>query len=235
MNLEHSNPTRHVDADQFRRLAKKSLFAVPLYVLVVIAFWALFHVSGHPLEWKAFGIGAAGWVAALFLRGPLSVISLKWPKAGKIIMISASGPLEETVRLLALTFFITLTETSALSLGQGWAAIEVVYVITQVIAIASLANRRDEKAEQAKAILQAQGTGSSNPMWGIIERISASAFHIGATLCIASNPWLVLVFIPVHSLFNISMVQLVRKSIATAEIFGMVIGGAALAAGLLLW
>jgi len=53
-----------------------------------------------------------------------------------------------------------LTSTSfswAISLGQGWAAVEVSFTIVNGIVLISLSNKTDEKAMQAKEMIKAQG------------------------------------------------------------------------------
>ncbi|WP_201318815.1 hypothetical protein [Paenibacillus sp. EPM92] len=220
-----------MSTDPFLNNARIAKRLVPLYLLVPVLFAGAFAYSGFPLIWTAFGLGAAGWVVAFMLRGPLSVLAMKKPGFGKTVLYASSGPLEEGVRygLLALT---SVQVSWAASLGQGWAAVEVVYVMIQVVAISALAHRQDEQALQAKAILESQGLTQSHPLWGIVERLSASAFHIGATLIVASIPWTVFILIPLHSLFNLAMVQLVKRSVAWGEAFAALLGGALLGLGL---
>lgn len=220
-----------MSTDQFLYNSRLAQRLAPLYLLVPALFAGAFAFSGYPLIWPAFGLGAAGWVIALMLRGPVSVLAMKKPGIGKTILYASSGPLEEGVRyaILALT---SLHFGWAASIGQGWAAVEVVYVVIQIFAMASLATRTDEKALQAKAVLEAQGLTNAHPAWGIAERISASAFHIGATLCIAAIPWAVMILIPLHSLFNLVMIRLVKRSVAWSEAFAALLGGAVLVIGL---
>ncbi|OBZ10815.1 hypothetical protein A8L34_18855 [Bacillus sp. FJAT-27264] len=220
--------------DSLEALYQKSLRMLPLYVLVPLLFWALFRVMGYSLDWKGFGLGALGWIVALFLRGPLSLIVRKWPEERvKNVIVGSSGVLEEGIRLL----LIAVTSASfswAQSVGQGWAAIEVVYVMISVILISSLIKRTDEKAQQAKDMLMAQGNIQANPMWGILERIWASAFHIGATLVVAYNPWMVILLIPLHSGLNMIAVRLAKTSFVGTSVFIAAVGLITLAAGLLL-
>jgi hypothetical protein len=208
---------------------------VPLYLGVPIAYWLVFAFAGYPLDLKAFGLGVLGWIVALFLRAPISAAVMKLPKkTGGIMIASSSGPLEEGVRfaLLAVT---TSAFGWSLSLGQGWAAIEVVFTIINVIAIANLSTKTDEKSMQAKEMLKASGNINASPLWGVVERLSASALHIGATLLIAKHPWMVAVMIPVHTLTNLGIVSLGKKSIAVSELVMGVIGFAILIAGLLVF
>ncbi|BBH19002.1 hypothetical protein Back11_03470 [Paenibacillus baekrokdamisoli] len=221
--------------ESFEKSVKQSIPLLPIYLLIPILFWLAFRYTGTDMIWKAFGFGALGWIIALMLRGPISVLGMKLPKerAQKII-VGSSGPLEEGVRLGLL--ILTGTGFSwALSIGQGWAAVEVVYTIVQVVAIASLAKRTDEKAMQAKAMLEAQGMVSASPFWGLFERVSASAFHIGCTLLVAKYHWLVIALIPLHSFVNLGAVNLAKKSIARLEFYMAIVGIAALGAGLLVY
>ncbi|GIP24281.1 MULTISPECIES: hypothetical protein [Paenibacillus] len=219
--------------DTLELQVKKTLPLLPVYVLVPVLFWVVFHYSGTPLVWAAFGLGALGWIIALMLRGPVSAVAMRLPKEkAQQIVVGSSGPLEEGVRL-GLLLLTGSGFSWALSIGQGWAAVEVLYTMVQVVAIASLAKRTDEKALQAKAMLEAQGTVNASPVWGIVERISASAFHIGCTLLAAANPWLVFVLIPLHSAVNLTAVRLAKKSLAMMELVIAIVGLAALVIGLL--
>jgi hypothetical protein len=232
----HANVQRQdYDNELYRRAVKRSLRSLPLYLGVPLMVWLGFEAAGHPMDWKGFGIGALGWLIALALRGPVSAAVAKLPQEkGRNIVGLSSGVLEESTRLvvLALTSF---SSSWALSVGQGWAAIEVVFAMVNVAVLASLADKTDEKAMQAKQFLAAQGQLESSPLWGVLERIWASAFHIGCTLIVAAVPWTVAVLIPLHSGLNWAAVRLTAaRSIGTASLFIAVIGIGTLAAGLLL-
>ncbi|WP_156417535.1 hypothetical protein [Paenibacillus etheri] len=123
----------------------------------------------------------------------------------------------------------------AQSVGQGWAAIEVLYTMISVIMITSIINRTDEKSMQAKEILQAQGNLQASPLWGILERIWASAFHIGATLVIASSAWLVIPLIIVHSGLNLVAVRIAKISMFGTNMFVAAVGLITLGVGLFLF
>ncbi|MNH84310.1 hypothetical protein D3C73_367290 [compost metagenome] len=221
--------------EPMEKLMKKGIPLLPVFVLIPLLYWLGFSSFGTDMIWKAFGLGALGWVIALFLRGPISVIGLKMPKErAQTIIVGSSGPLEEGVRM-GLLLLTSSGFSWALSLGQGWAAIEVLYTMIQVIAIASLAHRTDDKAMQAKAMLEAQGTVTASPLWGIVERVFASAFHIGFTLLVARYHWLVIALIPLHSAVNLSAVRLAKKSIALFELTMAVLGTVALVAGILVF
>ncbi len=232
------NPTRTTSnepTDNYELIGRRFYTAIPIYLAVPAAFWLAFRYAGLPADWAAFGIGAAGWWAALLLRGPIALLVRKQPKerAG-LLVAAASGPLEEGVRLLAL-WITGFSLNSALSLGQGWAAIEVVFAVVNGIVLASIIKRTDEKAMQAKAFLEATGQMNSSPLWGVLERLFASMFHIGSTLLIAHMPWLLLLMIPAHTAFNLVSVRLAKRSLPLTELFVAAVGIVTLTAGLLVW
>ncbi|MBY9080116.1 hypothetical protein KIH86_21655 [Paenibacillus sp. HN-1] len=222
--------------DPFEGLTGRTVKFLPVYLLVPILFGLAFDLAGYPMNWSAFGLGALGWAVALFLRGPIAALVRSRPeKQAKLIVVSSSGLLEEGVRF-ALLAFLAASFPEALSLGQGWAAVEVVFVIVNTSLILSLVKRTDEKAMQAKEILKAQGNLQTSPMWGILERIWASAFHIGAALIIAHTPPVALLMMPLHSALNLGAVRLSRtSSVPVVSLFVAAVGLLTLALGLLLW
>lgn len=232
------NPTRTAltePSDAYDRIRRRFYTAIPLYLAVPAAFWLAFLYAGFPADWAAFGIGAAGWWAALMLRGPIALLVRKQPKERAALLVgAASGPLEEGVRLLAL-WFTGFSLDSALSLGQGWAAIEVVFAVVNGIVLTSVIKRTDEKAMQAKAFLESTGQMHSSPLWGVVERLFASMFHIGSTLLIAHMPWLLLLMIPAHTGLNLVSVRLAKRSLPLTELFVAAVGIITLTAGLLVW
>jgi hypothetical protein len=218
--------------EQFTKATKQAKYFLPVYILVPLTFWAAFHFSGIEMEWRAFGFGALGWLIALFLRGPLSAIVMKMPKEkATTIIVGSSGVFEECVRL-AVLMFTSMTLSWSVSIGQGWAAVEVLYVMINVIVLASLAKRTDEKAMQAKEMLKMQGNLNASPLWGVLERIFASAFHIGCTLIVAKYNWTVFLLIPLHSSVNLVAVKFTKKSVVVVELFIAVIGTVLFVAGL---
>jgi len=216
------------------RAAKRAIVILPLYLVVPVLFWLGFRAAGYEMDWKAFGLGALGWFIALLLRGPISAFTMKLPQEkSKKIMVASSGVLEESARLL----LIVLTSAAsgwAVSAGQGWAAVEVVFTMVNVVVMASLIRRTDEKAMQAKQILAAQGTANASPLWGVLERIWASAFHIGCTVIVASLPWSVVLLIPLHSGLNSVAVRLAAaRSVGHSSLFIGITGIAVFVVGLL--
>lgn len=223
------------EQDPFAGIPQKALRAMPFYVLVPVLFWGAFRLSGYGLDWRGFGLGALGWFIALFLRGPLSALVRRWPKEkAQTIIVGSSGVLEEGVRLILLAA-TSASFAWAQSVGQGWAAIEVVFTMVNAVVILSLIKRTDEKAVQAKALLMDQGNIQGSPAWGVLERIWASAYHIGATLIIAHTPWLVLLLIPLHSGLNFTALRAAKRSVIRANLYIAAFGLITLAGGLLLF
>jgi hypothetical protein len=214
----------------------KDLFILLFFLLVPLLFAFVFSSFGVAFSWKGFGIGVLGWVIALFLRGPVGAIAVKTTSKEKarFLVVSSSGPLEELVRL-GILLLTAVSYSWASSVGQGWAAVEVVFTIINGVVLFSLMNREDEKAKQAIEILKSQGKLGQNPAWGLVERVFASAYHIGATLMIAAIPWLVLVLIPFHSFFNLYTEKILEnKSIVYAEGFVALCGSLILVIGIVL-
>lgn len=223
---------RQSHQEDLDRAAKRAIRMLPLYVAVPVLFWIGFRAAGYPMDWKAFGLGALGWTIALLLRGPVSALVMKMPQEkGQHIIVASSGVLEESVRLILLALTSTATGW-AVSVGQGWAAVEVAFTMVNVILIASLVNRTDEKAMQAKQWLAAQNTTHASPLWGILERVWASAFHIGSTLIVAFQPWAVVLLIPLHSGLNAIAVRLAARSVGRSSLFVGVTGAVVFIIGL---
>ncbi|KRE45491.1 YhfC family intramembrane metalloprotease [Paenibacillus sp. Soil522] len=221
--------------DLLEGIYKRAIKFLPLYALVPVLYGVVFWAAGQGMDWKAFALGALGWVIALFLRGPVSLLAKKLPvNKAQGMMVASSGVLEESVRL-ALVALFSGAFTWAHSFGQGWAAVEVVFVIINVIVIGSLIKRTDEKAMQAKEFLQAQGTLNASPLWGVLERIWASAIHIGCTLIVVQQPWAVLLLIPLHSGINWFAVKLATKSVGISSLFIAVFGILSLMTGIMLY
>ncbi|MCL6600030.1 MAG: YhfC family intramembrane metalloprotease [Alicyclobacillus macrosporangiidus] len=225
------------DADVYRKAARNFYFAIPLYVLVPVAFWWCLQAAGVPLVGKAVWLGAAGWVTALVLRGPVILAVRKQPKARlERVIVGSSGPLEEGVRVVILLATARSLGWSA-SLGQGWAAVEVVYTLVAGVAQASILTRTDEKAVQAREILQQRlgGQATANPLYGVLERVAASAFHIGNSLLVAWSPWFALMTIPLHSAWNLAAVRILRCGVARAQALNLALGAVVLGSGMMAW
>ncbi|RKP51720.1 YhfC family intramembrane metalloprotease [Cohnella endophytica] len=227
--VEHQGPSY----EAFNQATRRSLLVLPLFILVPFLFGVGFWAAGYVLEWRAFGLGALGWFIALVLRAPLSAIVMKMPQEkAKNIIVASSGILEESARLVLLAV-TSVVSSWAVSVGQGWAAVEVLFTIVNIVVIASLVKRTDEKAVQAKQFLESQSTIHASPLWGVLERIWASAFHIGCTLIVAFHPWSVVLLIPLHSSLNWFAVRLAARSVWKSSLFVAVIGVITLLVGIL--
>lgn len=219
----------------YKRVARHFYLAIPLYIFVPVGYALGFRYAGIPVRWASFGIGTAGWMIALMLRGPIALLLKKTSKERAATIIgAASGPLEEGVRL-AVLLFAGLSFQSAASIGQGWAAIEVLFTVVNGVVLAIMLVRTDEKSMQVKEVLENSGNLNQSPLLGVSERIFASAFHIGSTLLIAHNLWMAVVLIPAHSVFNLVTVRLVKKSAIGAEIFVAACGLTTFLAGIALF
>jgi hypothetical protein len=173
------------------------------------------------------GLGAGGWLVALALRGPVALLvrGLRVPEEqAKYWIGAASGPAEESVRVVLL-LLIGASFRQALWLGFGWATIEVLYTILSGFILASLLGRTDPEAEKAREVLQSQGLlRESGAVYGVIERIGATALHIGFTLLVAWHPLIAVVTAIVHSAVNLITVRLARRSLALTEAMIVIAG-----------
>lgn len=234
MNQQVQNENE-VTSDFYRKEARMFYFSIPFYFVVPLLIWLFSQRLGAEFIWIAFGLGALGWIVALMLRGPISLLVQNLPKKSAIFIVGlSSGPLEEGVRLVLLL----LTSTSfswALSIGQGWAAIEVLYTIINGFILVKVFQKNDEKSLELKKILESQGTSRFGPVWGLSERLFASLFHIGATLIIAHSPSLTIYILLVHSTFNLGAVWLSKRSMLFAQLFISIVGLLVLAVGLMLF
>ncbi len=227
-NPYHITPTR----------VRYAYMAFCLMILVPLAYGLWFFLWGVPLSWGGIGIGALGWTIALMLRNPVALLAHAIPAVSKhvtTIVVAFSGPCEELVRL-AVVLLLGRAFPMALSIGLGWAAIEVVYAIINGYVTLSLFRRDDEKARQARAVLENMGLAkamlNAPPFAGVFERIFACAVQIGFTLLLAWQPLLVILTIPLHSSTNFMALSLVRRSVVIAELSIAIIGIVVLLAGL---
>ena len=211
------------------------ILAAP-FMLAVGAAYALFPLAWDgALVWSAVGFGALGWAVALALRGPVALLvrrrSEHMPTVQRAIA-AASGPLEEPVRLILL-LLIGRDLDAAYSIGLGWAGLEILYGIVNGFVLASIRTRTDEKAVEARRQLEELGFLRDFPAYaGVVERFTASAFHIGSTLLLAWSPVLLVAAIPVHSGLNLGFLALLPRSMARAQVVVGAIGLPVLAAGL---
>lgn len=85
-------------------------------------------------------------------------------------------------------------------------------------------------ALQARAALAASGMEQTitpvGPFIGVVERIFASGIHIGFTLLLAWQLWLVVLTVPVHSLTNLSLLTTGKRPMLLVEVIVAIVGTA---------
>ena len=227
---------RAADADAYRRnllLAALPTLALPIAIAVGLV------GLGAELRPLAIVAGALGWIVALILRAPVAIVAFRRSgsrEGAQPWITGASGPLEELVRLGVLLLVGRDLDT-ALSVGLGWAGIEVVYALVNGAAMLALVGRDDPEAEQARAMLPfKEALTPSAPWWGVVERAWASALHIGFTLIIAAQPILVVVTILAHSATNLALLRLAdRISLARFQALGIAWAAVVVAVAAWLW
>jgi hypothetical protein len=214
------------------KMRRNALAVLP--VPVVLGFAALALVGPPPL--LPLLLGAAGWLLALVARQPVALIASRstTPSRAATIVGWVSGPAEELVRL-ALVLVALRSFEDAVWAGFGWATIEVLLIVVNGFAVAGLMTKEDPKSLEARELLAAQGMlGAQHPVWGVLERVSATALHIGFTLLLFAQPWLVLVTLPAHSVINMLMARFAKAHLGWAEGAFAVVAAIALVAGVLL-
>jgi hypothetical protein len=218
-----------------KKAVRDFILAIPAMLAVLAAYLYSFKLFAVTPQWGAVGIGALGWVVALNLRMPfVPLIKKLGQEKGGLAMAGLSGPCEELVRLGAVLLF-GRSFPFALSLGIGWGAMEIPFAIITSGTRLMLLARDDEKARQAKEIMAAQGLMDVPAGWlvGAWERLFATGIHVGFTLLVASNPFLTVVLLPVHSLVNLTIPLLQKKSVWLVEGIVTVVGSIAMVLGLM--
>lgn len=202
--------------------------AVTAGVLVVLAA-ALVMVLGAAEAGTAL-LGALGWMVALAARLPVlaSAGRLHALRRRDTILAVTSGITDEVVRL-ALVLVVVGGTGSALWAGLGWALAGFVFV-----AATQLTQFSWPIGEQATEQLKSQGGFiSTHPAHGGFRGITATTFHLGATLLLASGPWWVLVTAVAHSVVNVAFARWARRRLVPVELLGAVVSAALLLAGVL--
>jgi hypothetical protein len=223
-----------------QRLYRQVPLALPVVVIVPVVIAVVLATTLAPARPGAAALGAAGWLAALALRAPAGPFVSRMPKQdAPTFMALISGPAEELVRLLLVLFGVS-GFGDLLWAGFGWATIEVIYTLVTALAVRRLLLDPSAKAAERRRLLISMGwlqyVQSLVPALGAVERAGASLLHIGFTLLLGWNPWLVLVTMPAHSATNLVAVRLIkRRSVILMETIVVVGGAAAFALGLLAW
>lgn len=228
------------DADpgvHYATLRRNTLIASPIALLVPVAFAVVLVWLGADLAWSTLGFGALGWVGALFLRGPLAAIlsqTMKDDERVKTLIVGSSGPIEEGVRLVLL-LWIGRSFSDAAAIGIGWAAVEVVYTVVTGFITLSLMRRTDPEAMEARKLLEAQGMiRETGPWLGIVERIGATALHIGFTFIVAWRPVAAIGTAILHSATNMTLIRTFRERPVATELALLAGGLAVFAIGIAL-
>jgi hypothetical protein len=230
-----SRPVPAAPGIDYNRLRRGTLMATPITLLVPVAFAVALDWAGADLSVGAVGLGAAGWLVALVSRMPVVLLLTRLlgdQERVKPWVIGSSGPLEEGIRLVVL-LLVGRSFGEAASIGLGWAAIEVVYTTLTGFITLSLVRRTDAEAMQARALLEAQGMlRETGPALGVLERIGASALHIGFTLLISWRLPLAILTAVLHSAVNLTLVRTFAKAPLVTEMALLVLGFAALLLGI---
>lgn len=217
------------------RLLRPVVLATPFLLAVPVGYAVLFRAWDTPLTWAPVGTGALGWSVAFALRAPVGLLAKRMPERTQTIVVASSGPLEELVRLASIAV-AGRTFARALSLGLGWAAIEVVYAIASSIVALTIARGTGGKAAKIREAIAEHGMAAPvSPFVGVLERASASALHIGAALLIARHSLFALALVPAHSAVNLLVLRYARRSMWLAQSVVAVAGGTAFAGGVALF
>ncbi len=216
------------------------LWATPLYFLSPIPFFLLAYALDINIDSSSVLLGALGWWIALLLRAPVILFvkskNFEAEKSNKLV-VGFSGPTEEITRLVLL-LLIGLNFSTAYSVGLGWAMIEVIYGLIQIIGLGVLDQKTDEKAVEAKQLMKQLGMDKtlapSTPFWGALERLTAAALHIGFSLLLVFSSYTVIIAIPLHSFINFLVVKMNKTSIRRSQLTFLVIGSVILLAGIIL-
>lgn len=195
-------------------------------VLLAAALVAVLGIS----EAGAALLGALGWMVALAARLPVlaSAGRLHAVRRRDSILGVASGITDEAVRL-ALVLVVVDGTGSALWTGFGWALAGLVFA-----AATGLTRFGWPIGRQAAEQLRAQGGFiSTHPVHGGVRGITATSFHLGATLLLAAGPWWILVTASAHAVVNVAFARWARRRLVPVELLGAVVSATLLLAGLL--
>ncbi len=230
------------DAERARAIAYRHSMvrAVPGSLLVPVVLAAVLVVAGVALQPLAILVGAVGWVVAYLARAPIILLT-KDRDPGHFAgtwVVAASGPTEELVRLGVLLLLGRDLDT-ALSVGFGWGAVEVLFTGVQGVALATLMERDDPEAERVRALIPAPPAAlqaPEAPWWGLLERVWASVLHLAFSAIVAAQPILVVLTMLLHSATNLALVRAVEHwSLRRVELVGCVWAAAVTAVAWWLW
>lgn len=214
--------------------------AVPVHLIlpplaVALAVAAL----GPAPHLTALAVGAAGWLAAMVLRAPVALAGRAAglaPERLGLVLLLASGPVEEACRLAALWLWGGDLRT-ALWLGLGWALGEALALFVGGLVSGRVLRSPGDQGDKARAHLAAQGkAAAAHPAWGGLERLSVTGLHVGLSLWIAWNPWLAVPAALAHTAVNAAAATVMKRTgrMALTEAAVAVPSAAVLAVGLVL-
>jgi hypothetical protein len=225
------------DPELARQFRQHLLFCAPLLLLVPLIYLLAFNsLDQGSIALKPFFLGVLGWSVALFLRPPLMMLIARLTHDVKEKTVAAmAGPTEESVRL-GIVLFLQANFASAISLGLGWATIEVIYTLISGFTTVVILSQGGVGAWQLKKrFLDSGQTVPATVYAGIVERLSATALHIGFTLLLAYHPLLILITLPLHSLVNVGAITLNNRSALATQTLLALVGGVTLLVGLKLF
>jgi hypothetical protein len=229
-----------IDHEAALRYRRQMVRAVPVGLAVPIAFLLIAIGAGVDIAVIAVIAGAIGWGLAYLARGPVAyVLRARGDKdLTSPWFVAASGPAEELVRL-GVVLLVGRDLDTAISIGLGWAGIEVVFVCVQGLAIATLMTKDDPEARRIRDALPAPPAAlmaPDAPWWGVLERIWASVLHVAFTLIVAAQPALVLVTMPIHSAINLAVLRAsARWELGLVQVMGFAITAVVAALAWWLW
>lgn len=229
-----TNPESPMGVALPKNAVRDFVISVPMLLAILALYLYSPNFLGQVPQWWAIGVGALGWVVALQLRFPFFPLAKKLgQEKGGRMMAALAGPCEELVRLAMILIF-GRSFPIALSLGIGWGGIEILFGLLNGGMRLAILSKDDEKARQAREILAAQGQLEPKGGWivGAVERLFATGIHVGFTLLVAWEPWLVIPLTLVHSLVDLAIPTFVKRSIWIVEGLVIVAGGGALLLGL---
>ncbi len=216
-----------------KQFLRHLLWCTPLLLIVPLIYLLAFNALGQGTVpvWP-FCLGLVGWSIALLLRAPLLVLILRLThNLQEQVVAAMAGPAEELVRLL-IVLFLHANFASAFAVGLGWASIEVLYALVSGFSTVVILSQGGVRAWQLKKkFLDTGQTVQVTVYWGVIERLSATALHIGFTLLLAYHPLLILITLPLHSLVNVSAIRLNNRSALATQMLIAVFGVATLLVG----
>lgn len=195
-------------------------------VLLAAALVVLFGIS----DAGAALLGVLGWLVALAARLPAlaSAGRLHDPDRSRTILAATSAVTDEVARL-ALVLVVAGGYIPALWAGFGWALAELVFVLAAHLARFS----RPVGRRAAEQLRSEGGFVSTHPAHAGVRGITTTAFHLGASLLLATGSWWVPVTASAHVAVNLAFARGARRQLVAVQVFGAVVSAALLAAGLI--